>query len=54
MFHDGDINEDNMSYHDIRLYQVRNPVLFLKSMGVVAIGMVILYFKFRLSNCQCA
>ena len=54
MFNDGDINEDNMSYHDIRLYRVRNPVLFLKSMCVVAVAMAIIYLKYKLSNCQCA
>lgn len=46
--------ELEMTYEDIRLYRVRNPVLFLKSMCVVAVLMTILYLKFRLSNCQCA
>lgn len=56
MFNDANIDydSDELTYDDIRLYRVRNPALFIKSMCVVAVTMTILYFKYQLSNCQCA
>ena len=47
MFNDADDDAD-ITYHDVRLYRVRNPVLFFKSMCTVAVLMTILYLKFRL------
>ena len=41
-------DDEQLFYHDIRMYRVRNPVLFLKSMCTVAVLMTILYLKFRL------
>jgi hypothetical protein len=56
MFNDADIDDDSdeLTYDDIRLYRVKNPVLFFKSVCAVAIGMTILYLKYQLSNCQSA
>ncbi len=47
-------SELDLVYEDIRLYRVRNPVLFLKSMCAVAVIITYVYIKARLSNCQCA
>jgi hypothetical protein len=56
MFNDTNIDDDSdeLTYDDIRLYRVRNPVLFFKSVCVGVVVMTILYLKYQLSNCQCA
>jgi len=45
--YDDDYDNDNqLFYHDIRMYRVRDPILFAKSLFVVIVVIVFFHCKF--------